>query len=324
MPTSFLLLAVLTFFNSLTASSQINITVEKEKAVQKLQTNSSDTTGFHITKGGMPYQLFSNGKGATLQPGDIIKYELIMKVNDSILRSTYGKEPFYLSVPQTDYPYDISEVLPLLRKGDSVYAFQLMDSFIKKTEMVPPGFKKGDTVYTSLKIVDVFKTNEAADQDRAQRREALFHADQEQQAQLKKDIAALNAYLTENKIQGERTVNGAVVQKTAAGKGEKVTLGKYVLVSYRGKTLSGKIFDTNMDNSFKHPEPLGFYTGKGGMMRGFEEAVLMLSKGDRAIVYIPAALAYGENPPAGSRIGKNENLVFEVYVIDVMDKAPEK
>jgi FKBP-type peptidyl-prolyl cis-trans isomerase FkpA len=58
------------------------------------------------------------------------------------------------------------------------------------------------------------------------------------------------------------------------------------------------------------------------MLKGFDEAVALLKKGDKARLYLPAALAYGERPPSPA-IGANENLIFEVEVLDVLDKAPE-
>jgi FKBP-type peptidyl-prolyl cis-trans isomerase FkpA len=278
---------------------------------------------FKKTKGGMPYKLFTSGKGPTLKQGDYMKVQFVQKLNDSVLVSTYATGPRIIPVPPQSYPYDISEVFPLLHKGDSVYAVQLVDTFIKQNpERVPPAFKKGMKLITTVKVVDIFKTQEEAQADEAKDRETAFRNDKKVQAQLAKDIEGVKDYLAKNNIQAQRTPTGAFVQILTPGSGPKVEKGKYVSLKYKGMTFAGKVFDSNMDTSFKHTEPLGFVVGKGQMLRGFDEAVEYLKKGDKARLFLPAALAYGERPPSAA-IGANENLIFEVEVLDVLDKAPE-
>ena len=91
---------------------------------------------------------------------------------------------------------------------------------------------------------------------------------------------------------------------------------------YRGTSFSGKIFDTNMDSSFRHTEPLSYTIGTGGNIKGFDEGILMLKKGAVAKIYIPSMIAFGPTP--GSELIKPfENVVFDVTVTDVQDKAPQ-
>lgn len=278
---------------------------------------------FKKTKGGMPYKLFSDGKGAKLQPGNFMKVQFMQKLNDSILVSTYPTGPRILPVPPQSYPYDISEVIPQMRKGDSVYAVQMVDTFIKQNpDKVPPAFKKGMKIITTVKVLDVYKTQEEAQAAEALDRENAFKNDKKVQAQLAKDIEAVKAYLAQNSIQAQATPGGAYVQVITPGAGPKVEKGKYVTLKYKGMTFAGKVFDSNMDTTFKHSEPLGFVAGKGQMLKGFDEAVQLLKKGDKARLFIPSALAYGEHPPSPA-IGPNENLIFEIEVLDVMDKAPQ-
>jgi FKBP-type peptidyl-prolyl cis-trans isomerase FkpA len=278
---------------------------------------------FKKTKGGMPYKLFSNGKGEKLQPGNFMKVQFAQKLNDSILVSTYPTGPRILPVPPQSYPYDISEVIPQMRKGDSVYAVQLVDTFIKQNpDKIPPAFKKGMKIITTIKVIDVYKTQEEAQAAEAADRETAFRNDKKVQAQLAKDIQVVKDYLSKNNIQAQSTPGGVYVQVVTQGAGPHVEKGKYVTLKYKGTTFAGKVFDSNMDTTFKHMEPLGFLAGKGQMMKGFDEAVLLLKQGDKARIFIPSALAYGEHPPSPA-IGPNENLIFEVEVLDVVDKAPQ-
>jgi FKBP-type peptidyl-prolyl cis-trans isomerase len=90
---------------------------------------------------------------------------------------------------------------------------------------------------------------------------------------------------------------------------------------YKGQTFSGKVFDTNMDTSFKHTDPLAFTVGVGQMIRGFDEGVRFLGKGGKGRIYIPSTLAYGAQSPSPD-IKPFENLMFDVEVLDIQDKAP--
>lgn len=278
---------------------------------------------FKKTKGGMPYKVFSSGKGPKIQAGNWIKYHFTAKLDDSVLKTTYPIGPQYQQVQATTYPYDISEVILSLRKGDSVYAVQAVDTFLKRPEKLPPYFKKGMKVITTLKILDVLTSEEAVQDDRALEQENAFKNDKKAQEQLAKDVKILNEWLAKNNISGERTAGGTVIQRLSPGSGPAVTPGKYVTVKYKGTTLNGTVFDTNMDTSFQHTEPLGFYAGKRRMMRGFDEAVLTMKKGEKVRIYVPAGMAYGMNPPQGGRIGVNENLIFDIELLDIFDKAPE-
>ena len=54
---------------------------------------------------------------------------------------------------------------------------------------------------------------------------------------------------------------------------------------------------------------------KDGMIPGFLEGLSLMSFGDKAIIYIPANLAYGERG-AGGVIPPNTNLIFELEMIE--------
>jgi FKBP-type peptidyl-prolyl cis-trans isomerase len=50
------------------------------------------------------------------------------------------------------------------------------------------------------------------------------------------------------------------------------------------------------------------------------DALLMMQKGTKAVMYIPSTLGYGARG-AGADIAPNANLVFEVEVLSVLNKA---
>jgi FKBP-type peptidyl-prolyl cis-trans isomerase FkpA len=213
-------------------------------------------------------------------------------------------------------PYDPSEIVSQLKQGDSVYMVQAMDTFIKRDpKSVPPNFKKGDKIITTIKVLDVFKTPEETQKDYEKEQLAASSG------QMKKDDKIIADHLAKNKIQAQKVGQGTYVQVLTPGTGAEVTDGKHVSLKYKGTTFAGKVFDTNMDNSFNHTEPLSFVVGAQPMIKGFDEGIKGLKEGAKAKLYIPSSLAYGTNSPSPD-IAPNTNMIFDIEVLKVSDKAP--
>ena len=107
------------------------------------------------------------------------------------------------------------------------------------------------------------------------------------------------------------------------GTGNLIDSGKYVSVKYTGTSFSGKMFDSNIDTSFHHTEPISFVVGTGQMVKGFDESVMFMRLGTRARVYIPSMLAYGGNP--GTQLIKPyEHIMFDMTVTDVQNESPKQ
>jgi len=96
-------------------------------------------------------------------------------------------------------------------------------------------------------------------------------------------------------------------------------------IKYTGKTIAGKMFDSNVDPSKGHLDPLTVNLTNdmslgGGVIPGMSEGLKLMNKGTKAKIYIPSSLAYGA-AGAGGDIGPNENLIFEVEVLEILTKA---
>ena len=87
----------------------------------------------------------------------------------------------------------------------------------------------------------------------------------------------------------------------------------WVTVHYRGTLLDG----TEFDSSFSRQGPETFQVN--GVINGWREALQLMSEGSRWELVIPSELAYGSHG-AGSRIGPNSTLVFEVELLSVNRK----
>lgn len=76
---------------------------------------------------------------------------------------------------------------------------------------------------------------------------------------------------------------------------EEVTAkdGDTVRVDYTGTLDDGTVFDSSVDPSFGHVEPLEFTIGADQVIPGFEQAVIGLSLNESTTVHIPVDEAYG-------------------------------
>ena len=102
------------------------------------------------------------------------------------------------------------------------------------------------------------------------------------------------------------------------GTGEKPEFDDTVVWNYRGTLLDG----TEFDSSAKHNGAAAFPLK--GVIKGWAEALQLMSVGSKWQLFVPPQLAYGENG-AGQIVPPNSTLVFEVELLAIKEnQAPEK
>jgi len=122
-----------------------------------------------------------------------------------------------------------------------------------------------------------------------------------------------NAFLAENQAkEGVVTLASGLQYKIITpGKGDFPLATDQVRVHYHGTFIDGKVFDSSIDRN----EPIVF--GVNQVIPGWTEALQLMQPGARWMLYIPPALAYGEQG-AGGVIGPNLALIFEVELIEIV------
>jgi peptidylprolyl isomerase len=94
------------------------------------------------------------------------------------------------------------------------------------------------------------------------------------------------------------------------GTGAAVALTDSVTAQYVGVAAkSGQKFDSSWDRGQPATFPLG------QVIVGWQKGIPGMKQGGRRLLVIPAAQAYGANPPPGAKIEANENLVFVVDLV---------
>uniref|UniRef100_M3XMG2 peptidylprolyl isomerase n=1 Tax=Mustela putorius furo TaxID=9669 RepID=M3XMG2_MUSPF len=104
-------------------------------------------------------------------------------------------------------------------------------------------------------------------------------------------------------------------------KGDKTNFPKGDVVHcwYTGTLQDETVFDTNIQKSSKkkkNAKPLSFKVGLGKVIRGWDEAVLSMSKGEKARLEIEPEWAYGKKGQPDAKIPPNAKLIFEVELVN--------
>jgi FKBP-type peptidyl-prolyl cis-trans isomerase FkpA len=122
---------------------------------------------------------------------------------------------------------------------------------------------------------------------------------------------------------------GLEVETLVEGEGPTIEVGDVAWVKYTGKLAStGEVFDQTQDLPPQiaqtvrsiFPEGSPWEMQEGAMIPGFFNGLLQMREGGKYELFIPADQAYGDQPPPGSPIPPNADLIFEIEVTDIMSQ----
>ena len=125
-------------------------------------------------------------------------------------------------------------------------------------------------------------------------------------------IEAGKNFLEENSKRDEVITleSGLQYEVLKAGKGAKPTPNDQVTTHYHGTLIDGTVFDSSVERG----EPATFPVS--GVIKGWTEALQLMSVGDKWRLYVPSDLAYGERG-AGAQIGPHTTLIFDVELLKI-------
>ena len=185
---------------------------------------------------------------------------------------------------------------------------------IKKVEIIRVG--KDAQKWDAPKVFDAFMKEQNA---KAQKLES----------QKEKNLALM----AEQEAKAVAQPSGIKILKLKEGNGVKPQIGSDVLVNYAGfLRATGDLFDTNIAEIAKENDaydaaraadpqygyiPYAWkYSPEVGLIAGFKEALLSMKVGDRIRVFIPSALAYGKQGFGNGVIPPDDDLMFEIEIVD--------
>jgi FKBP-type peptidyl-prolyl cis-trans isomerase len=116
-------------------------------------------------------------------------------------------------------------------------------------------------------------------------KEPLIKANKEA---VREENEQIEDYIRRYNLKMENTSTGLRIMMLKHGIGAKAETGRTVKLSYTVTFLSGDTVYSALKDG-----PMVFVVGKGQVITGLEEAILLLRVGDRAKIIIPSHLAFG-------------------------------
>ena len=266
------------------------------------------------TESGYEYEVVRKGSDEPIPVNSYVFFNMSLMADDSLLQSTASMgKPSVLKLMEDNKNYGqlkpLIDLMATMHEGDSIKFFFPLDSFENK----PPTFASltGPLVY-HVGIVDVMNEAdfEAHSDSIQQEQEAVRQVVRDRMPEVEAKAKATYDSFKKGELTGQMqtTASGLRYVIHEEGDGPKPARGEQVSVHYYG------MLDSNaqmFDSSFKGGQPYQFPLGTGQVIQGWDEGLLLLNKGTKATLFIPASLGYGAagSPPV---IPENADLIFYV------------
>jgi len=151
-------------------------------------------------------------------------------------------------------------------------------------------------------------------------------------AEKAKKFAGKKAELDAKRSDVKTLPSGLQIHFDKKGDGEKPAQGSKVRLNYAGYFTSGELFDTSSEEIATENDKLDerrkaagqykpmetVYSSEAPLIPGFKEGVQEMSVGDKATLFIPYHLAYGEQGYPGA-IPPKSDLIFVLDLIEVIE-----
>jgi len=271
--------------------------------------SSSSGPAESVTASGYTYYHHVKTNGAKPQIGEEAVFTVDIRNDSTVVNSTRDQgQPAKVLIPENNQPgrsiSPIVEALMLMSIGDSLTVLQSVDSFPRK----PPGFETSKFVYYDIVLTGI--TSKADIEKEQAERMAKMEANKARESEVGTQTQTLTKqYLAGSLANVQTTASGLKYYVIEEGTGKQVNSGEMANVHYYGITTDGNMFD----NSFKRGSPYPVPVGRGQVIRGWDEGLVLFKEGTKALLFIPGELGYGAagSPP---NIGPNAELVFYVEI----------
>ena len=164
-----------------------------------------------------------------------------------------------------------------------------------------------------LAIKDVLDNQKEPKMSGADAQKVIQNYFQKQQAKASESVIEEGKkFLTENSKKDEVITleSGLQYKIIKSGEGAKPTINDQVTTHYHGTLLDGTVFDSSVERG----QPATFPVS--GVIKGWTEALQLMTVGSKWKLFVPYDLAYGERG-AGPKIGPYTTLIFEVELISI-------
>jgi cyclophilin family peptidyl-prolyl cis-trans isomerase len=232
---------------------------------------------------------------------------------------------FFITHVETPHLDGLHTVFGKVKEGQDVVNAIVQNDIIEKIIIVRNGenAKKFDAV-------KVFGDRLKIESENRKIQEAKEKAEKEAfLAQFKDVLDEKIAFFETHKKNAQKTSSGLLYTIYQKGTSKKPETGSTIYVNYSGYFENGELFDSSHESVSKafgkfdqrRADAQGYspfpfqYGNKTGLIPGFLEGLEKMNIGDKALLFIPSHLGYGE-AGAGNVIPPNTNLIFELELLE--------
>jgi len=238
-------------------------------------------------------------------------------------RNTNGSQ-FFITHKATPHLDGKHSVFGHVVIGQNVVDSIAKDDVINKIEIIRNG-----SAAKKFDAPKVFEAHMLAFQEKLEKKAEEQKLAMEKSKNAEEQMAA---FFAKNESKAKVLKSGLKMFTTQNGSGVKPATGSTVKIDYAGFFKDGKLFDTSVLGVAKkfnkyderkdqanayHPFAM-VYSKKATLVPGFREGMLNMDYGQKALLFIPAHLAYGEIG-SGGVIPPNTDLIFEIEIVDNRD-----
>lgn len=179
-------------------------------------------------------------------------------------------------------------------------------------------FKQKDEIQAILGGINDYMTGKIEDPKEMLTKQAtaintLVEARMLSSVQDEKDMGMAYAAVAARRDGAQKTESGLIFEYLERGDSDKSPdATSTVRVHYTGTLVDGSVFDSSVERG----QPAEFQVG--AVIKGWQEALLLMSEGDKARLTIPSELAYGD-AGTGDVVPGGATLCFDVELLKIID-----
>ena len=256
---------------------------------------------------GFKYITHIKNNGEKPQVGQYAYFQLVVTNGDTMVFFDSHSDPEMQSVKLPSEEelngqplHPVLEALMLMSLGDSLTLYYPVDSLGPQR---PPGLENSDFVLYNITLKKI-QSDEEYQKEFQEKQNAIQAQLEGVKTQTQTVLDAYKAGTLGDKLQ--KTESGLQYYIIEEGTGPVPNAGQSISAHYFGVLMDG----TEFDNSFSRGKEFSFPVGMGRVIPGWDEAFTTLKVGTKAVLFVPSAIAYGEQ--GNSVIPANSDLVFYV------------
>lgn len=128
---------------------------------------------------------------------------------------------------------------------------------------------------------------------------------------LEEDNELIERYIEETQGEYTRTSYGFWISNSGHPTPEMAKTGDVVIYDYEVRRFDDEVVYSREENGNQN-----VMIGRSDVPRGVQTGLQLIEKGDSAVLLLPSFLAYGGYGDR-DRVGGNEPLIFEIYILDI-------